>query len=690
MEQSSGERSHPRIAAGEDRRLSGTAGARGSDALASWRRWVAPRSDGLPQVRVVLAFPALVAAAILVLVALGITGSSSGVMHDHFYSGEDPDLIALEPQAIRSDEWRVQTVFTVSQVEESLRAVNDALPGGVDMTIFWDVPHSDWSTIFRPHNLGFFVLPLDNAFALRWWLPGGALLAAGYAFIVTLWPRRPVAAALLSTAFLLSPFFQWWYLPQNVWPTTWALFVMTAVVWTQTLRRARDRWLWAVAVAYVTVTAAMGLYVPFLVPSAYVMLAFLAGWVLRRGFRVDVRNRLRRLWPVIAGGMTAALVVALFLLTKLDTVRAFLGTVYPGQRLTATGTALTEDGAESTFLGLFSLALADGTSHGIRPNAPEASSFLFVGAFVALAGLWLVIRGLRAHRHIDMALVLALGVATLFVVYLYVPGWNALAHVLFLDRVPVARLLVGIGLLSIVLIVLVVRALDVESIRGPWWLALTAAAASLGFHLLFGSLLAANADFTAAAGPWPLLALLFAASVVLFVRRRPVAGAAIYAVLALGVAGWVHPLYQGVFDLRQTEVADVVERHEREDPGTWVGVGESYVGAILTETGVGGFNLLQGAPDRDTWAGIDPTGEFEQAWNRLANVGWVVDPAAPRVFNPANDQIRVNFDSCGAFEQSAVQHVLSDEEIDQDCVALEERVVTPGATYRVYAVVPPG
>lgn len=653
-----------------------------------WQRWTEPRSDGLPQVRVLLAFPVLVAAALVVLVATGLSGTSSGVMRSAFYPGPDPALLAFEPQPIRSDEWNVQTVFTISQVQEDYARFNESIPGGVDMSVLWEVPYAEWSTAFRPHNAGFFVLPLDNAFALKWWLPGAALLVAGYMFVVTLWPRRPVAAALLSVAFLASPFFQWWYLPQTLWPPAWALFVMTATVWVQALARARYRWLWAAAVAYLTVTAALGVYVPFLVPSAYVMLCFIAGWVLRGDAGMSLPRRLQRLVPVVAGGAAGGVVLVVYLLTRLETVRGFLGTVYPGQRRSAPGSSLVDDGWETTFLGLFSLGLQGGHSYGVEINSPEAASFLFVGAFVALAAIWLVVRSAR-RGAVDAPLVTGLALAVVFVAFLYVPGWDGLAHVMFLDRVPWSRLLMGLGLLSLVVIVLVVRSLTQQSARAPWWLALAAAGASLAMHVAFWWRLGMHPEFVAAAGPWPVFAVAFAVAVVAFVRRSPTLGAAVYAVLALVLAGWVNPVYRGVFDVRQTDVARAVLAQEETEPGTWVGVGEGYVGAILTETGVGGFNLLQGAPDQDTWDRLDPTGEFETVWNRLANVYWNVEPGVPRMYSPIGDRIEVRLDSCAPYEQTYVQHVLSDRVIDQPCVELQREVVS-GATYYLYRVVPPG
>lgn len=657
----------------------------------TWRgrlcAWTAPRPDGLPRVRVLLAFPALLLVVLVVLVTAGLSGSSTGVVHSWFESGEDEDLVAFEPQAIRSDEWAVQTPYTVSQVEEGLPLRNDTLPGGVDMSLNWEAPYAEWSAAFRPHNLGFFVLPFDQAFALKWWLPGVALAAAAYMLLVSVMPRRPLAAAALATAFLFSPFFQWWYIPQTLWPVAWGLLTMTAIVWTTTLASRRARWWWALPVGYVSVTAALGIYAPFLIPVAYVTAAFGVGWVLRRDGEGTVRERLRRVVPVLAGGAAGAAVVVAFLLTRWSTIRGFLGTVYPGQRVTQPGEGLADPDRLATFLGVFSLALSDGGSHGIRPNSPEASTFVFLGAFVAVGGMWLLVHLWRTRRVLDVPLVAALACGALFTAFMYVPGWGPVAHLLLLDRVTPGRMLIGFGLVSFVLLALVVRAIDVHDVQIPWWVAGGAGVLVVASHILLAERLSHRAGALEAAGPWLVLAFVLAASTVLVLRRHVLSGALCFLVLSLVLAVWVNPLYRGVYDLRETDVAQAVTALDEEVAGRWVGVGDAMVGPILTVTGVGAFNAFQGAPDSDTWDRIDPNGRYEEHWNRFGNVGWLVDDDLPRISNPAADQVRINFDSCADYEQSEVTHVLSDRPIEQPCLRLVDEVREPVTTFRIYQVV---
>ncbi|MET0864202.1 MAG: hypothetical protein ABWZ98_07690, partial [Nakamurella sp.] len=197
----------------------------------SWANLVRPRSTGLPNWLVLCWFPLLLLLLLLAFVAFGISGSSTGNWWGYFESGTDPSLLRGTPRPIRSDEWLVQSSWVVSQIQQGFPVFNGTFPGGMDATVQNDLPVWEWSSLFRPHVVGFLLLPLDQGMAIRWWLPGLSLIAAAYVLLVTLLPRRPITSAALATVFFLSPLIQWWFLPTTIWPPTWAFLAMAAVIW---------------------------------------------------------------------------------------------------------------------------------------------------------------------------------------------------------------------------------------------------------------------------------------------------------------------------------------------------------------------------------------------------------------------------------------------------------------------------
>ncbi|MBT9608405.1 hypothetical protein [Microbacterium sp.] len=668
-------------------------------AFAAYGRFVEPRTDGLPNAKVVGIPLGFLAAVLVLFVALGLTGSSTGVVHGLISETEDPALIAGEPAPIRSDEWFVQTSWVISQVEQGLPPRNETFPGGMDATVQNDLPTTDWSTALRPHLLGFFVLPLDQAMAMKWWLPGFAVIAAGYLLAVVLMPRRPLAAAALAVGFFFSPFFQWWYLSTTLYPAAWAFLVMATAVWCLKSRRRRGAWILAGLTAWTTAAMAVGVYAPFIVPVVLVAAAFVIGLVLTHRDGSRLRERVTRIVPLLAAGLVAAVVMVVWLLTRWSTIEGFTSTVYPGERLQEVGHAGTSELAQ-LFAGFLSFDLGRTTGAPFAMNAPEASTFFLPGLFLVVAIVWALVALWRTDRRVDGTAVALLASGVVMVAFLVIPGWDPIAHLFFLDRTTYGRIRIGFGVLSFVLVPLTARLLDdVRSAggrRAPWWVPLSAMAlVALSFVFVLWrigremGLQAYFADMSRSAlllGA--VLALLCVLSVGAFARGWAGIGAAMFLIVSVVSSLGVNPLYRGVLDLRETATVRTVQERDAQDPGTWVGItSTSLPTMMLLESGVTALNGFQGAPSREMWSEIDPTGAAEEEWNRLGMVSWVLGEGDPAPRNPYPDQVQMTFDACAPFAREHVTWVLSEVAIDSPCVVLSDTVQEGPSSFRIYEVV---
>ncbi|MFF2633861.1 hypothetical protein ACFVR6_13355 [Microbacterium sp. NPDC058021] len=667
---------------------------------ARWRTAVEPRADGLPNARVI-GIPLLALLLVFLgLVAFGVTGSSTGAVHSQVSTEADEDLLWGEPQLIRTDEWYVQTTWTISQVEQGLPVRNETFPGGMDATVQHDLPSADWSTAFRPHLLGFFVLPLDQAMAVKWWMPGLALIAAAYVFLITLLPRRPVTSLALAVALFFAPFFQWWYLSITFYPAAWAFLVMAAVVWALRSRRRAGVWVLAALVGYLTVTVGMGIYVPFIVPAAIVAVAFGIGAVVSRDFNDgSFWQRLRSIWPIFAAGAAAVVVLLVWILTRWDTIQGFLGTVYPGQRLAPVGRggSLELGGLLS---GPLSVTLERMAGAPFGPNSSEASSFLLPGIGAAVVLAWSIWRRWRARRSVDWLSVALFAVGLVMLAYLFIPGWDWLSHLLLLDRTTYARMRLGFGILSVVLVAVAVMRIDERDppARPPLLVSLGATAltiASIGVMVLLTEPAGGLSHLFASLSPrlvfaTVVLGVMFVVSVWALCSGRAALGALLLAAVSFVSTVGVNPLYRGVLDVRETEAVAEIQEIDEDRGGAWVGVGDSWlVPMALVESGVTAYNGFQSAPSTEMWEQIDPDGQDEDVWNRLANVSWEAGEGDPDPRNPAADQIRMTFDSCGDFAQAHVSWVLTDTDIVQPCLTEYAQVPQGPSTLRIYEVTAP-
>lgn len=656
--------------------------------------FITPRGkDGLPSLRVLLAFPALLLIVGILLIGFAINGTSSGAYYSQVHVGQDPDLIAGHPQGIRSDEWNVATYWAISQVQQGLPEESETFPGGMDAAVPQDLPRADWSVAFRPHLMGYVFLDLDQASAWKWWLPALSLLAAAYCFVVTVLPRRPATAALLSIGFYFSPFFQWWFMPGTMWPAAWAFAAMAALAWSVKCGSARDRWIWAAVVGYLTVVMAMGLYAPFIVPAALVVPLFAIGLTIERCRKGEkVLSVAKKIAPTVLAGVAAGAITLIWLFSKAKTVDAFLNTDYPGVRLTPTGS-----GNLLTLARTISSSFSDSLrrdSGFLGVNSSEASTFFLIGAFLLPIAAWAIYRQARRREVLPWTLIGLSAVVLLFVAFVFVPGWDPLAHLLFLDRSTGDRLRIGLGIASFAILVYLIRYLDdSRDLPGK----LLSAGTALLFILSQVAIAAAvylvsGPDKLGHAAPlWWLHVLLSAGSIYAFSRRRVALGTISFALVAVLSTITVNPVYRGVFDLRGTAPVEAVMHIDKQDEGRWVGIGTSLVTAMLVESGVEAYNGVQGAPSHEMWREIDPTSSYKFEWNRLGGVNWVSEAGPPRVFNPSPDQIFVTFDACSPFAQKNVSYVLTDVSPQpQSCLRIEKRFALPNSSVAIYRVVSEG
>ncbi|MBD8533861.1 hypothetical protein IFT89_02020 [Plantibacter sp. CFBP 13570] len=528
--------------------------------------------------------------------------------------------------------------------------------------------------------------------AFKWWLPFLSLIASVYLFAVTLLPRRPVFAGLVAIGFAFAPFFQWWFGPNTFWPAAWALLVMTTVVW---LLRTRGHWpriLFPLVTAYLAVAVGTTVYIPFILPAVLVAVAFGVGAVATPSTSSvqGLRTRLKSLRGLLIAAIAAAAVLVVWVLTRLDTIRGLSSTVYPGERRQLVGAATLRD-VVALFSAPFSADLDRAEGIPLDINASEAATFVLIGLFLAIPLLWTVVAGKRG-TGVDWTSVALLALGLLLLAFMFIPGWDPVAHLLFLDRVPLVRLRYAFGLLALVLIVMLALRLDERRASGmarvPWWVVAITAIAAAGTSAVVAWFLLPFQSVLTADDTWIVLSILAVLAVTAFTMRLPVWGAAIVLVISLATGATVNPVYAGVYDLNGNSVVKEMKRVDAQAPGTWVGAGNTSLLTIaLLQSGLPSLNGFQGAPSRKIWDEIDPAGTDEKAWNRLANVSWTFGQGAPDPRNPADDQILLTFDSCASFAQHRVSYVLSELQSDQPCLELVESVQPGPLRFYIYRVV---
>src|SRR4051794_33042670 len=177
--------------------------------------------------RAVWILPAFVVAFVLVMTALGISGSSVPELSPD--GSRDSSVLINQTRTVRSDEWLVRTPFLVGQERRGFEREADLSIGTHDMSVLSDLPVADWPAAFRPHQFALFVLPLENGFAFEWWASAAVLVLGVYVLLLVVvgdWRW----AAVGSLALYGSPFFHWWYAPTMFAIVGWAGIAVAALL----------------------------------------------------------------------------------------------------------------------------------------------------------------------------------------------------------------------------------------------------------------------------------------------------------------------------------------------------------------------------------------------------------------------------------------------------------------------------
>lgn len=657
---------------------------------------VRPLNSGLPNFWVIFLPPIIALFTTTLLIAFQLSGTSSGVTWQAFQETIDPRLISGEPRGIRSDEWLVQQAWVISQFMNGFPASSPHFPSGMDMTVFNDLPVWEWSTLFRPHVWGYLVFGLDTGVAWYWWVPALALFVFLYLFLISLIPNRPITATLIASSTLASPFIQWWYQPTTIWSIAWIFLALASISWTLRTHSIRFKILWATLFSYFSITLALEIYVPFIVPSILIVAICGVGLIMSNEVANNSKNRpfwekCRTLLPMLLGALFALGVITLWAVTRVSTIKAILNTAYPGQRTILTGSGLLDP--SSRFVSLFgapwSSTFKYAGSGPFGPNASEASSAFPVAILLLPALLLITVMTISKFRKIEWFSISVIVATVLFLCFLYLPGWDLLAKYLGLYLVPTARAKIAFVSLMPLSIVAILVLTNKRMAVNRWLLSLiTLISAAVVFLPLVIALKSKPEIWNTLDKSWiPALTLLALSCVFLYFKKLITVSMALLLACTLFATWGTNPLYKGVYNLNSSNIGRTVSSINSKDPGIWIGVGSWVSAQILTEVPVTSLSGVQTYPVEGIWAALDPSGKYETEWNRLGHTRFSVKKGPVEISNPQPDVISVSFDPCRMSSRfSGTVYILSELELESDCLALDSETNEPKLHFWIYQI----
>ena len=602
-------------------------------------------------------FPVALLFVVLLLTLCKVSGTSVGVYQSYFSKGKpDQSLILGKPRAVRSDEWLVGTALTVSQSKQNFPVTNKSIgPNGQDMALVMDVPYKSWDAILKPQNFSFFVLPLEYAFAFKWWMIGYLLIVSVYFVAVIIIGKRYVLAALISLAFYFSPFIQWWYQSITLLSIAYPLFIVGLVALLYESKKDKTKLLYSVAIAYITGCFLLLLYPPYMVAST-ISSASLLIVVLTKN------HSWRQLWQpkllswIICSIAVGTILFGFALYKHKDSLHAYTHTAYPGNRVSAGG-----DVAKFRLADwLIANKIKEDTDQKIfHANQSETATFPLLG--LSAIPFLIYLAATEQRKKVQKWLILSISVTSalllLFLLRLFTNQFGLLYKLTYFTHIPSQRLWLGIGLLNLTFLITAVsipiktnadsRKLSLAIYGGVLFLLF-----SIGFYAL-------NRHYPAAdvlVGPAIITALLCSIGITLCLAsswRLRHAGAACILLFSLYTSLGVNPLYRGLGIYNGTALTAKIAKTNQHAPGTWVvnnnlGLEELPI--------VAGAKALSGDyyyPQLSFWKKYFPNDQ--QMYNRYAHVIINIDDTAMHrsiVLNQV-DLFTVTVGSCDQLLQDA-------------------------------------
>lgn len=644
-------------------------------------------------------FPVALFCIVIILTGLKISGTSVGVYHKALYgeSQKDPDLLANEPRTIRSDEWLFITQMTVAQENANFPHINQNIGNGRDMSIIIDVPYKEWSAVFKPQNLVFFILPLEYAFAFKWWLLLFLLIVSCYFFVLRIFTHNRLFASIFATAIGLSPFIFWWYQTVTVAPLFYGFFILILGMRIINgekmpfLRNKRTRWshgIYALGMAYLLSSFALLLYPPFQIPIVIVVTLFLLGYTLQQRFTfhaLTTKVALKRIGVFFVAGIITGGIVGVFLVTRSEAVSSVQNTVYPGARTVESG-GLPPVNILSSFLQT-QLQREERAKH-YSANQSEASNFILVLPFLFLPGLLLIYYEYRKRKTIDWLFIAIHVCALIFLARIFIPGLTLPSKLLLLDSIPHKRLFIGLGFIGIIQMLYLLKKLVIVRYTTTLKIVLAAYSVVCLIVLLYIGYYVKH-TYPLFISNWILigsLAIIFAGIIAGVLFQKKIIAASLLLILSLASVYHIQPLYRGLGFLDDNKVdASIKSLSHHQD--TWVVANDIYYenfGLINDRDSISGIQFY---PDLRFWKQINAPNSAT-IYNRYAHIIFNSDPSiTQKVRLTQPDVVQVTF-KCDPFIIKNIDFVLSTQQIDTSCTELVKEVSYPQMNFYFYRVQP--
>jgi len=632
-------------------------------------------------------FPVLLLLPLFVFTCAGISGTSVGIYKDIFIGNQnDPNLISGEPRNIRSDEWIFNTQAIISQAHNHYPRFNEDIGTGVDMSLIYDVPYKDWSVIFKPLNLVFFVLPLENAFALKWWLMGYLLIISVYFLCLHFRPKKRLFAAALSMLLFFSPMIQWWYQNVNLTTFAFATIILLLLLKLKSSTKLAHQVAIGVALTYSLVSFALIQYPPFQIPVAITVGVVFLAIIIKDP--LNYRKLFNYLWlrVLTVSIFVSILIIGLFVATRQESFNTITDTSYPGHRFVITGGfpfAHPFNNQLAPLLGSEERTKNYYPEVGLA-NQSEASNFIIPIIPVLLISIYASYRYKRLGNRLWIPLALLICTVLLFLARLYIPPnivLDAVSRLLGLTLVPHMRLLFGLGFATMILYIMSSEALSKESISKHINKVVISKAVAIYSLFTLATFLYTQVRLPGVVSNNILVSIgiivIMPVFLYFFMSKKTTLATITLLLFAFFSTYNANPLYKGLGYLDNSPLNDYIQSTSGSGKRWIATLGDWRLENFGWVNGAGSLSGVYAYPQNDIWRTLDIDGEKFAKYNSFAHATFTLSSGESNhteLVPIGIGHFNIRTSPCSDFlKQYNVGYILSNYPLDSPCIKSEKR-----------------
>ena len=409
----------------------------------------------------------------------------------------------------------------------------------------------------------------------------------------------------------LSSYIQWWFSSPASMPEMIGSFciIFISSIYLFCSKRKITIILSAIFFIIFSLNFFLCLYIPFQICLIYLLAILSTGYFLSF-FNKEIFNLHfhMRIVSIFLALFITFLIIFLFVFEIKDNIPLISGTIYPGHRISSGGAL---DFARY-FSGFYDLFYSENSFPARWGNVCEASNFILLYPFVLL----LIIRNFfyRKYSLLELSLVFYV---LIFSVWILSGFYPIFAKIFLFSRLPSNRALFGLGIGSIILVIVFLSNNNTEKYNFLQGLLVFIPAFII---LFFYGLLLKSVDPFFTIVKVLISSILFAIICSLSLsRKRLIFYVAVFIMLIPGI--FINPVSVGlgpVFDKTFSE--KVLELSEKNPDAGWVVFGDFKIAGFLQAMGVNVLNGTKAIPDLKLMKSLDEGEEYREVYNRYAHI----------------------------------------------------------------------